>query len=165
MVSSQRSAYDPSDVSYLGADCRMIRSALAYFGSASRPEQPPPPPAWRRVFHIIAGSSIPIAGIFAAEMGMVLALAVVSGGGLSLELTRFRIPWVNRHFLRWLTPLFKYNEDHRFTGATFFNCRRLIFVPLFRLTKWRYPPFSFFHWETPLRRWWAGRSRAQEYIG
>lgn len=50
---------------------------------------------------------------------MVLALAVVSGGGLSLDLARLRIPWVNRHFLHWLAPLLKHNEDHRFTGATF----------------------------------------------
>jgi dolichol kinase len=50
---------------------------------------------------------------------MVVALAVVSGGGLSLDLTRFRIPWVNRLFLRCLAPLLKYNESHRFTGATF----------------------------------------------
>ena len=50
---------------------------------------------------------------------MVAALAVVFGGGLGLDLTRFRIPWVNRRFLRWLAPLLKQNEGHRFTGATF----------------------------------------------
>ena len=97
----------------------MIRSALAYFGSAGKPERAPPPPVWRRLFHIVAGSSIPIVGIFAPQVGMVAALAVLSGGGLGLDLTRFRIPWVNRLFLRWLAPLLKHNEEHRFTGATF----------------------------------------------
>ena len=97
----------------------MIRSALSYFGKAGRPEQTPPPPAWRRLFHIVAGSTVPIAGIFAAEMGMVAALAIVSGGALGLDLTRFRVQWVNRCFLRWLAPLLKHDEGHRFTGATF----------------------------------------------
>ena len=47
------------------------------------------------------------------------ALAVMSGGGLVLDLARFRVPWVNRRFLRWLAPLLKTSEDRRFTGATF----------------------------------------------
>ena len=50
---------------------------------------------------------------------MVAALAIVSGGGLGLDLARFRLRWVNRRFLRWLAPLLKHNEGHRFTGATF----------------------------------------------
>ena len=50
---------------------------------------------------------------------MVAALAILSGGGLGLDLARFRLPWLNRRFLRWLTPLLKHDEGHRFTGATF----------------------------------------------
>ena len=50
---------------------------------------------------------------------MVVALAIVSGGGLGLDLTRFRIQGVNRRFLHWLAPLLKHDEDQRFTGATF----------------------------------------------
>ena len=50
---------------------------------------------------------------------MVVALAVVSGGGLGLDLARFQIPWVNRRFLLWLAPLLKHDEGHRLTGATF----------------------------------------------
>ena len=79
----------------------------------------PPPPVWRRWFHLIAGSSIPVAGIFASDWGMVAALAVVSGGGLGLDLLRFRIQWLNRQFLRWLSPLLKHDEGRRITGATF----------------------------------------------
>jgi dolichol kinase len=60
-----------------------------------------------------------VAGIFAPEQGMLIALAVVSGGGLGLDLARFRLAWLNRQFLRWLAPLLKYDEGHRFTGATY----------------------------------------------
>ena len=50
---------------------------------------------------------------------MVAGLAVVSGGGLTLDLTRFRLSWLNRQFLRWLAPLLKHDEGHRLTGATY----------------------------------------------
>ena len=82
-------------------------------------ESRPPPPVWRRWFHLIAGSSIPVAGIFASDWGMVAALAVLSGGGLGLDLVRFRIQWLNRQFLRWLSPLLKTDEGRRLTGATY----------------------------------------------
>ena len=36
-----------------------------------------------------------------------------------MDLTRFRVSWVNRQFLRWLAPLLKHDEGHRFTGATY----------------------------------------------
>ncbi len=77
------------------------------------------PPVWRRLFHLIAGSTIPVVGVFAPEKGMVVALAVVSAGGVGLDLVRFRVPWVNSRFLRWLAPLLKDDEGHRFTGATY----------------------------------------------
>ncbi len=50
---------------------------------------------------------------------MVAALAAVSAGGLGLDLVRFRVSWVNSRFLRWLAPLLKDDEGHRFTGATY----------------------------------------------
>jgi dolichol kinase len=97
----------------------MFKSGLAYFSTEARPADGAPPPAWRRLFHLVAGSSIPVAGIFASEAGMVAGLAVVSAGGLGLDLARFRVSWLNRQFLRWLAPLLKQNEGHRFTGATY----------------------------------------------
>ena len=50
---------------------------------------------------------------------MVPALAALSGGTLALDLLRFRVGWLNRQFLRWLAPLLKHDEGHRFTGATY----------------------------------------------
>ena len=82
-------------------------------------ESEPTPPVWRRWFHLIAGSSIPVAGIFASDWVMVAALAVVSGAGLGLDLLRFRIQWLNERFLRWLAPLLKTDEGRRLTGATY----------------------------------------------
>ncbi|HIN06005.1 MAG TPA: hypothetical protein EYM65_07180 [Dehalococcoidia bacterium] len=86
---------------------------------ADQIETKPPPPIWRRWFHLIAGSSIPLAGIFVSEWGMVAALAVVSGGGFCLDLIRFRFQWLNQRFMHWLSPLLKSDEGRRFTGATY----------------------------------------------
>jgi len=74
---------------------------------------------WRRLFHLTAGSTIPLAGIFTPETVMVWALAALSAGGLGMDLARFRIGWLNRVFLGWLAPLLKSNEASRVTGATY----------------------------------------------
>ncbi len=76
-------------------------------------------PVWRRLFHVVAGSSIPLVGIFAPEDRMVLAMAFVAASGLALDLTRFRLSWLNRQFVRWLAPLLKLGEDRQITGATY----------------------------------------------
>ena len=89
------------------------------------------PPVWRRLFHIVAGSSIPLAGIFASETGMIIALAIVAGGGLALDMVRFRLTWLNRHFLRWMAPLLKRDEEQRFTGATYMAVAALFTFLLF----------------------------------
>lgn len=94
-------------------------------------ESRPTPPVWRRWFHLIAGSSIPVAGVFAAEWGMITALAVLSGGGLALDLVRFRVQWLNRQFMRWLAPLVKSDEGQRFTGATYLVIGALLTFVLF----------------------------------
>ena len=92
------------------------------------------PPVWRRLFHLIAGSSVPVAGIFAPEDGMVIALAVLAAGGLLLDLLRFRISWLNQAFLRWLAPLLKPEEGHRITGATYMLIAALIAFYFFDTT-------------------------------
>ena len=90
-----------------------------------------PPPIWRRIFHIAAGSSIPVAGIFFVPGAMVVALAVLSAGALGLDLVRFRVGWLNRQFLRWLAPLLKEGEGHRITGATYMVVASLTVFLLF----------------------------------
>ena len=77
------------------------------------------PPLGRRLFHAVAGSLPPLAGIFAPMPELVVILAVLALGSLSLDLTRFRVSWLNRLFLRWLRPLLKSSEDRRITGATY----------------------------------------------
>ena len=76
------------------------------------------PPLPRRIFHILAGSTIPLAGIFAPGPELAVALAVLTIGSLALDLARFRVSRLNRLFLRWLRPLLKSSESGRVTGAT-----------------------------------------------
>ena len=77
------------------------------------------PPLWRRLFHLIVGSSVPVAGIFAPWGGMLIAVGVLAAGSLALDLVRFRVPWLNRLFIRWLSPLLKREEARRLTGSAY----------------------------------------------
>ena len=60
------------------------------------------PPVWRRLFHLIAGSFLPVAGIFAPWLAIVIASGVLTLTSLFLDVARFKIPFLNRLFLRWL---------------------------------------------------------------
>ena len=93
-----------------------------------------PPPVWRRLFHLTAGSTIPVAGIFAPELFMVVATAALTAGGLGLDLARFRAERLNRIFLRWLAPLLKPDEGSRVTGATYMAMAALAVFLLFDRT-------------------------------
>lgn len=95
---------------------------------------PPPaagPPLPRRIFHALAGSTIPLAGIFAPMPELTAALAVLAVGSLALDLARFRVSRLNRLFLRWLRPLLKSSETRRLTGATWLLLAAAIAFPLF----------------------------------
>ena len=92
---------------------------ILVFGGERRDFPVPPPSVWRRVFHIFAGSSIPLAGIFVSETAMIWSLAVLAVGGLVLDLVRFRIEWLNLIFTRLLAPLLKQDEVAHITGATY----------------------------------------------
>ena len=92
---------------------------------------PAPPPVWRRLFHLTAGSTIPVTGVFAPELFMVLATAALTAGGLGLDIARFRVEPLNRIFLRWLAPLLKADEDSRVTGATYMAMSALAVFLLF----------------------------------
>lgn len=92
---------------------------------------PEPPPVWRRLFHVTAGSTIPVAGIFVPDLLMVLALAALAAGGLGLDQVRFRADRLNRIFLRWLAPLLKADEGSRVTGATYMAIAALVVFLVF----------------------------------
>ena len=97
---------------------------LVAFGGKRRPstssgDTAGQPKIWRRLFHLIAGSCIPIAGIFAPEDGLLIALAILATGGLALDLARFGIGSLNRVYLRWMAPLLKSDEESHITGATY----------------------------------------------
>ena len=89
------------------------------------------PPLPRRIFHILAGSTIPLAGIFAPRPELAVALAVLAVGSLALDLTRFRVSRLNRLFLRGLRPLLKSSESGRVTGATWLLLAAALAFPVF----------------------------------
>ena len=87
--------------------------------NAERDVVPTGPPLPRRFFHAAAGSAVPLAGIFVSTPEISIALGVLAAGSLALDLTRFRVAWLNRLFLRWLRLLLKSSEDRQVTGAVF----------------------------------------------
>ena len=89
------------------------------------------PPVPRRIFHVAAGSTIPIAGIFLPESVMVAGLGILSAGGLGMEIARFKVEWLNQCLVRWFAPLLKADEDRRITGATYMVIAGLIAFLLF----------------------------------
>lgn len=99
-------------------------AALLVFGGERRPsassEEPAAQPRiWRRLFHVFAGSTIPIAGIFAPESAFLIVLAVLAAGGLLLDLARFGLSPLNRLYMRWMAPLLKSDEESHITGASY----------------------------------------------
>ena len=77
------------------------------------------PPWQRRLFHAAVGSGIPIAAWFLPDPLPILLTGILGLASLALDLTRFRVPWLNRLFLMWLRPLLKQEEAGRVTGATY----------------------------------------------
>ena len=76
-------------------------------------------PFWRKLFHLGAGSSVPLAGIFLPTVPLLVAVGVLALVSLSLDLARFRFAGLNRLFLHWLAPLLKPEEAGKITGATY----------------------------------------------
>ncbi len=77
------------------------------------------PPWPRRLFHVSVGTAIPVIAIFLDEPWPVILLGMIAAGSLALDLVRFRLPWLNRLFLYWLSLLLKQEESARITGATY----------------------------------------------
>ncbi len=94
-------------------------AGLVVFGGERRQGAVEPPKVWRRLFHICAGSTIPVAGIFAPERDFLIVLGVLAVGGLLLDLARFGVGPLNRVYLRWMAPILKSDEASHITGATY----------------------------------------------
>ena len=67
----------------------------------------------------MAGSSVPIIGVFASQETMVVLLSVLAGTAVALEAARFRFAPLNRVLMRLLKPLLKSDEGQTVTGATY----------------------------------------------
>ena len=89
--------------------------SLSPVGSASEPA----PRVWRRLFHIAAGSSLPLLGIF-LQLGVVVPLLVaLSGLAIVVETSRFVFPAINRFLVSLFGVLLKGVEARKVTGATY----------------------------------------------
>ena len=97
---------------------RMFHQAPASF-SLSHAQASPPPPVWRRLFHLTAGSAIPVAGLLIPSPQFILALAVLLGVAFAVEGVRFMWDPLNRLLLRLFSPLLKQQENRRLTGSTY----------------------------------------------
>ena len=103
----------------------MIHQAVSSL-SRKPPPDSPPPPVLRRVFHIIAGSSIPVGGLILPHAYFIPALAALAALGVVLELVRFRSTRVNSRLLVLFSSLLKTTEERKVTGATFMLIAGLI---------------------------------------
>ena len=110
---------------------RRFLDMLVYGGEKKVVAGAGPPPIERRLFHLVAGSSIPLAGIFLSETVMIWALAILAAQGLVLDLVRFRVGWLNALFMRSMAPLLKEDEAGHITGATYMLIAALIVFVLY----------------------------------
>ena len=110
---------------------RRFLDMLVYGGEKRVVEGGALPPIGRRLFHVVAGSCIPLAGIFLSETVIIWALAILAAQGLVLDLVRFRVGWLNALFMRSMAPLLKEDEAGHITGATYMLIAALIVFVLY----------------------------------
>ena len=110
---------------------RWFLDMLVYGDEKKVVEGAAPPLIGRSLFHAVAGSSIPLAGIFLSETVMIWALAILAAQGLVLDLIRFRVGWLNALFMRSMAPLLKEDEAGHITGATYMLIAALIVFVLY----------------------------------
>ena len=93
-------------------------ASLVIFAGQRRTGPPAQPRIWRRLFHLFAGSTIPVAAILAPEREFLIGLIVLAACAVFFDLSRFTLRPLNRHYMRWMAPLLKSDEEARMTGAT-----------------------------------------------
>lgn len=89
------------------------------------------PSIWRRLFHMAAGSSIPVAAIFLSSGTMVVATSVLAGTALLVEGVRLKLPRLNSLLVARFGLLLKKAESRKVTGATYFVLSALAVFLLF----------------------------------
>lgn len=83
----------------------------------------------RGLLHIVVGLSIPIAALFLPRIVLLISLGVVTFILLTVELLRFKVPSINRVFLRFYKPLLREKEISHLTGASYlFSASLLAFL-------------------------------------
>lgn len=105
-------------------------------GSTNAPGQPPggsspSPPVWRRLFHLTAGSVLPVAGLVAPHQFFIPALITLVVIALAVETARLMSDPLNRVLLRLFAPLLKQQEDRSLTGSTYMLISALAVFLLF----------------------------------
>lgn len=83
----------------------------------------------RVLLHIVVGLSISIAALFLPRIVLLISLGVVTFILLTVELLRFKVPNINRVFLRFYKPLLREKEISHLIGASYlFTASLLAFL-------------------------------------
>ena len=85
----------------------------------------------RGVFHLTAGSALPVAGLFAPQQFFIPALITLMVLTLAVEAARLMWDPLNRVLLRLFSPLLKQKENRRLTGSTYMLISALAVFLLF----------------------------------
>jgi len=74
----------------------------------------------RRLWHIFAGLSLPVAGLLAPQGIFLPALIAITIAALVLDIVRLRSPRVNQRFMISFRALLREREVSTLTGSTYF---------------------------------------------
>jgi dolichol kinase len=74
----------------------------------------------RRLWHILGGLSLPVAGLLAPQDIFIPALVSITIAILILDIVRLRSPRVNRRFMISFRPLLRKGEASKLNGSTYF---------------------------------------------
>jgi dolichol kinase len=74
----------------------------------------------RRLWHIFAGLSIPVAGLWAPQDIFLPTLVAITIAALTLDIVRLRSPWVNQRFMITFRALLREREVSTLNGSTYF---------------------------------------------
>ena len=73
----------------------------------------------RRIFHILGGLTIPVAGLLVSHDVFLPALISITSGFFIFELVRLKSPTANRSFIATFRPLLREEEFSRPTGSIY----------------------------------------------